>query len=173
MCAADVYFLRTARLGLRCWSADDVPLALSLWGNLQVTRFIGGPFSDEQIRHRLEKEIASMSTHNVQYWPMFLLADGDFIGCGGLRPYQPEEKIYELGIHLRPQFWGRGLAEEAGRALIHFALQSLGASALFAGHNPANAASRKLLGKLGFHYTHEELYPPTGQMHPSYLLARP
>jgi hypothetical protein len=42
--------------------------------------------------------------------------------------------------------------------------------ALFAGHNPANQASRELLARLGFRYTHDELYPPTGLMHPSYRL---
>jgi [ribosomal protein S5]-alanine N-acetyltransferase len=31
---------------------------------------------------------------------------------------------------------------------------------------------RQLLAKLGFHYTHDEFYPPTGLQHPSYLLMR-
>ena len=37
-------------------------------------------------------------------------------------------------------------------------------------HNPGNQASRHLLETLGFRYTHDELYEPTGLMHPSYLL---
>nr|NIV34793.1 hypothetical protein [Anaerolineae bacterium] len=40
-----------------------------------------------------------------------------------------------------------------------------------AGHNPKNTASQHLLGKLGFRYTHEELYEPTGLMHPCYGLT--
>jgi RimJ/RimL family protein N-acetyltransferase len=43
---------------------------------------------------------------------------------------------------------------------------------VFAGHNPANTASRGLLARLGFRYTHDELYAPTGLRHPSYLLER-
>ncbi|HYL68978.1 MAG TPA: GNAT family N-acetyltransferase [Candidatus Limnocylindria bacterium] len=167
------YFLKTPRLGFRCWSADDLPHALALWGDIQVTQFIGGPFAPEKVKERLANEIASMNSRQVQYWPLFLLSSGDHAGCGGLRPYKPEDSVYEMGIHLRRRFWGQGLAEEAGRAIIHYAFNSLGARGLFAGHNPANSASQKLLSKLGFRFTHEEFYPPTGLMHPSYLLSAP
>ena len=29
----------------------------------------------------------------------------------------------------------------------------------------------KIVLKLGFRHTHDELYPPTGRLHPSYLLT--
>jgi len=167
------YFLTTQHLGFRPWSPDDMPLAVALWGDIQVTRLIGGPFSDEQIRERLKKEIASMQQHGLQYWPLFLLADGDFVGCCGLRSFRSEEKIYELGFHFRPAYWGKGLAVESARAVIKFARESLGADGLFAGHHPENVASRKVLSKLGFRFTHEELYAPTGKMHSCYLLSFP
>ena len=41
---------------------------------------------------------------------------------------------------------------------------------LFAGHNPENTVSRHLLQKLGFRYTHDEFYAPTGLQHPSYMM---
>jgi len=109
----------------------------------------------------------------VQYWPIFLLDSGEFVGCCGLRPYpstEPVEIVYELGFHLRPQFWGLGLAMEAARAVIAHAFDDLAATSLFAGHHPDNAASARLLGKLGFRYDHHEFYAPTGREHPSYLL---
>lgn len=167
------YFLTTDRLGFRCWSESDLALANGLWGDPEVTALIGGPFKPEQVQERLSREIASMNTWRVQYWPIFLLEGDRHAGCAGLRPYRLEEQIYELGFHLRRAFWGRALAEEAARAVITFAFETLGAQALFAGHHPANAASQRLLAKLGFRFTHEELYPPTGLKHPSYLLARP
>lgn len=163
------YFMTTARLGFRYWTMDDLPLALALWGDPEVTKLIGGPFSEEVVRKRLAAEIDSMARSNVQYWPLFLLANDDHVGCAGLRPYRPSEQIYEMGYHLRPAYWGRGLAQEAGRAIIGFAFEELGAKGLFAGHHPANAASRRVLEKLGFRFTHEEFYPPTGAKHPSYL----
>lgn len=166
------YFLRTERLGFRRWSRDDLDLALGLWGDERVTRLIGGPFSPEQVRERLAREIANYDAFGVQYWPVFLLAGEDHIGCCGLRPYQPEQRIYEIGFHLRPEYWGRGYAVEAARAVMAYAFGDLGAAGLFAGHNPKNDASRSLLMKLGFRYTHDEYYPPTGLNHPSYMLTK-
>ena len=165
-----IYFLQSPRLGFRQWSRADLPLAHALWGDPEVTRFIGGPFSPEKIQERLNKEIDLCSKHNVQYWPIFLLESHEHAGCAGLLPYRPENSIFELGVHLRRPFWGRGLAEEAARAVINFAFEHAGAKALFAGHHPANSASQHLILKLGFRQTHEEFYPPTGLNHPSYLL---
>ena len=168
----DDYFLRTARLGFRRWSVHDLPLAVALWGDPEVTRFIGGPCSRKDAEERLGREIALMNSYHLQYWPLFLLHDGAHVGCAGLRPYRLEDRVYELGFHLRSVYWGRGLAVEAGQAVIAFAFEALGARALFAGHHPANAASRRVLEKLGFSFTHEEFYPPTGLEHRSYLLTR-
>lgn len=166
------FFLKTRRIAFRCWTHDDLSLAEGLWGDPQVTRYLGGPFSRDQIREKLEKEIATMEVSGIQYWPFFLLSDLQHVGCAGLRPRFPEQRIYEVGYHLRPMFWRRGLAEEASRAVITFAFETLGATELFAGHHPDNAASRKVLEKLGFRFTHHELYPPTGEMHPGYVLRR-
>ena len=167
---ADKYFLKSKRLGFGVWTKDDFNPALDLWGDIEVTRLIGGPFSEKQIRERLEQEILNMNVHGLQYWPIFLLDNDIHIGCCGQRPYKPDEKIYETGVHLKPQYRGMGLAQEAVRAVIDHAFKNLGAAGLFAGHNPANEASRRLLKKLGFRYTHDEFYQPTGLYHPSYLL---
>jgi len=166
----DHYFLQSQRLGFRQWSGADLPLAQALWGNPEVTRFIGGPLSLEKIQERLRAEMEFYSLHAVQYWPILLLESHEHAGCAGLRPYRLEDRIFELGVHLRRPYWGRGLAEEAARAVINFAFERAGVKALFAGHHPANSASQHLILKLGFRRTHEEFYPPTGLNHPSYLL---
>ena len=54
--------------------------------------------------------------------------------------------------------------------LIEYAFCVLNAKKLFAGHNPDNSKSRKLLEKLGFTYIGDEYYEPTGLYHPSYEL---
>jgi RimJ/RimL family protein N-acetyltransferase len=165
------YFLQSERLGFRTWSEADIDLAMSLWGDPEVTRLIGGPFSRGQVQERLSREMATMQSHGIQYWPIFLLVTGEHAGCCGLRPYKSEEGIYEVGVHLRKTFWGQGYAPEVVQAVIRYAFHTLGVKALFAGHNPGNAASRRVLEKLGFRYTHDEYYPPTGLDHPSYLLT--
>jgi [ribosomal protein S5]-alanine N-acetyltransferase len=166
------YWLSTSRLCFGVWTVHGLSLATLLWGDPQVSRLIGGPFSDEQVRERLGREIESMELYKVQYWPIFGLNDGEFTGCAGLRPHKLDEKVYELGFHLLPRFWRKGLAFEAGAAVIQFAFTQLGVAALFAGHHPENLASKRVLGKLGFHYVGDQIYEPTGMMHPSYLLRR-
>ena len=166
------YFLTTERLGFRCWGEHDLPLALAVWGDPQVTRYVGGPFSEQQVAARLAKEIASMREYRIQYWPIFLRESGEHVGCAGMRMYDAAENIFATGYYLRRSFWGMGLAQEAGCAVMAYAFDELEANALFAGHHPENAVSRHVLAKLGFRYTHDELYPPTGLKHPSYLLTR-
>jgi RimJ/RimL family protein N-acetyltransferase len=166
------YFLTTERTGLRCWTADDLPLALELWGDPQVMQFVDarGQLSEAEVRERLEREITTAENYGVQYWPAFLRESGEHIGCAGLRPHNVAAGIYELGAHLRRPYWGQGLASELGLAVISYAFGQLRAKALVAGHHPRNEISRRMLAKSGFRYTQDEFYAPTGLMHPSYLL---
>jgi RimJ/RimL family protein N-acetyltransferase len=168
----DPYFLRSERLGFRRWSHEDFQLARELWGDMEVTRFFGGPFSDDEVRARLHRELDRMKMHNFQYWPIFLLSDHEHVGCCGLRPYGTDPAIPELGFHLRPKFWGRGLAVEAARAAIRFAFDMIGAKGLAAGHHPENVNSKKVMAKLGFQYTHDEFFAGLGMKIPYYLLMR-
>ncbi len=168
------YFLEIERLGFRLWTEEDLSLAMQLWGDIEVTRLIDarGQLSDAQVRERLMQEIATAAAHGIQYWPIFLLTSHEHVGCCGLRPYDAPERIFEIGFHIGAKHWGRGYASEAARAVINYAFRELGASGLFAGHNPNNDASRHLLMKLGFTYTHDAFYAPTGLNHPSYRLTR-
>lgn len=163
--------MKTDRIGFSTWSDNDLELAISLWGDPTVTKFISanGTFDNNQIKEKLKHEILANELHNVQYWPIFDLTSDEHIGCCGLRPYDLEKGIYELGCHLNHQSWGKGFATEAAKAVIDFAFKNLGAKNLFAGHNPNNISSMKFLTKLGFTYTHDEYYPPTGLEHPSYI----
>jgi [ribosomal protein S5]-alanine N-acetyltransferase len=167
------YFLTTARLGFRCWSEDDLPLAMALWGDAEVTGLFGGPYTAEMVRARLAREMAQMRETGLQYWPIFLLDGNRHAGCAGLRMYDADRRIFELGYHLRPSFWDQGLATEASRAVIDQAFGALGAEALFAGHHPNNVRSRRVLLKLGFEYVRDEVLPVTGVLEPTYLLRRP
>jgi RimJ/RimL family protein N-acetyltransferase len=167
------YFLTTARLGFRSWTEEDLPLARKVWGDSLVTRFVGGPFTDDQVGARLDREIACMAAYHVQYWPIFLLDSGDHVGCAGMRARKPEQGMFSMGFYLRPEYWRKGFAVESGAAVVDYAFGTLGIRELFAGHHPENHASGKVLAKLGFTFTHRELYPPTGLMHFAYSLKPP
>lgn len=162
----------TARLRFRRWFEGDLALALSLWGDPAVTRLIDarGPLSPAQVADRLRQELEYDRLYGYQYWPI-LTGSSLLVGCCGLRPYRPAEQVAELGVHIRPAYWRQGYALEAARAVIDHAFNELGLRGLFAGHHPDNTASRGLLERLGFRYTHDEPYPATGREHPSYLLG--
>ena len=161
----------TKRLTFRSWRDDDLELGLLLWGDPDVMEMIDsrGALSKEQILQKLSEEIALAGEHSIQYWPVFKKSNDEFVGVCGLRPYK-EQGVLEIGFQIRTKFWGQGLATEAAEAVIDYAFGELQVSALFAGHNPKNAASRHMLEKMGFTYTHDEYYEPTGLKHPSYIL---
>ena len=73
-----MYFLRTPRLGFRSWTEDDLPLAMGLWADPEVTRFIDARdrLSEQDVRGLLERQLAFEREHGIQYWPIFLLATG-------------------------------------------------------------------------------------------------
>ncbi|MBE7681016.1 GNAT family N-acetyltransferase [Paenibacillus sp. P13VS] len=166
-------FLETERLQFSTWSEEDRPLASALWGDPEVTKWVSskGFMSEDEIEARLAQEMERQREMEVQYWPLFDKETGVFVGCCGLRPSAPEEKIYEFGVHLTRDHWGKGYALEAGKAVIRYAFEQLDVDALFAGHHPENGVSKRLLQKLGFTYKKDEFYEPTGKMHPSYLLS--
>ncbi len=168
------YFLTSKRLGFRRWEVEDLDLALNLWGNPEVTNFIDarGKLNREEVKKLLTKEIATQKSFGIQYWPIFLLTTNELVGCCGLRPYDQEKIIYEIGAHILPKHWRNGYAVEASRFVIDYAFNALNCSTLFAGHNPNNYASKKLLEKLKFNYIRDEYYEPTGLNHPSYLLTK-
>ena len=165
------------RLRFRAWADGDEPLARGLWGDADVMRYLHqGPSSDAQIRDRLARETSNLAALGFQYWPMFLADSGQFVGCCGLKlcPYEgsPAAPELEVGFHLVPSMWGRGLATEAAEAAIRVAFGELGVRRLYAGHHPENAASGAVLHKLGFAFHRDVFYEPTGLMHPLYVLER-
>jgi RimJ/RimL family protein N-acetyltransferase len=76
--------------------------------------------------------------------------------------------VSEIDFYIRPAHWRQGYAYEAAQAALEYAYIKLVACGLFAGHNPRNDISRRLLSKLGFQFTRNEYYPSTGLNHPSY-----
>jgi len=163
------WLMSTERLRFGVWREDDMALALAIWGDPEVTALIGGPFSPDEVAERLAREIDNWRTRSIQYWPLFRRDDGGLAGACGLQPHPAGERTAELGFQLCRASWGQGLATEASRAVISWA-RAHGYDTLFAGHHPENHASRRTIIGLGFTYTHDEYYPPTGAMEPAYFL---
>jgi RimJ/RimL family protein N-acetyltransferase len=165
------FFMETPRLRFSKWKLEDEALAFQLWGDADVTRYISkSGYSDQQVRDRLQKEISNEAQFGVQYWPFFEKGSDSFIGVCGIRPYKLGDRVYELGFHLCPPFWGKGLAHEAAVAALTFAKEHVAPVQIVAGHHPENHASKKLILKLGFRYSEPEFFEPSGLMHLLYVL---
>jgi ribosomal-protein-alanine N-acetyltransferase len=163
--------MNSERLLFRTWEIKDIDKALALWGDPLVMTFIGkGGLSREQAEARLLSEISCQEKNKVQYWPIFQKTDNQFIGCCGLKPWVHSAKGgHELGFHIVQTAWGKGFAQEAAGEVVRFA-KAQRMSHLMAGHHPENRNSKKILERLGFEFVEKVFYPPTGLMHPSYVL---
>ena len=74
---------------------------------------------------------------------------------GVVGAHKTGQGVYGFGYWYAPSAWGRGIATEAGRALIE-ALRHAGAKRLTAGYFTTNPASARVLSKLGFEDTGED-----------------
>jgi len=87
------YFMVSERLGFATWQEDDARLAAAIWGDPEVTRLTGGPFTSQQVGERLAAEIANLRRHGLQYWPIFRLGTAslsDVVAFGlGSGPIDP------------------------------------------------------------------------------------
>jgi len=74
------YFLKSQRLGFRCWQDEDLPLAMKLWGDSEVSALLGGPFTPEQVRERLQQEVDRLCAPLAHYESVkrFALIPSDF-----------------------------------------------------------------------------------------------
>jgi len=64
-----------------------------------------------------------------------------------------------LGFYLAHEFWGQGFASEAGRALVEFGFGELKLKRIVTAVQVGNAASVRILEKLGFLVTSHEVGP--------------
>jgi len=168
---------RTRRLVARSWRIEDLPLAMELWGDPAVTALIDsrGKLTKAQVHEKLYAEIERERSSDVQYWALYDHRNGDFVGCGGLRPwiYTRGAADFEVGFHIVRRRWGKGFGMEAAQGALDYAWEKLRLSRVYAGHHPDNRASEKILKKLGFEFIENVFYKPTGLMHPSYVCIAP
>ena len=163
-------FIQCERIYFCHWNSKNSQDARALWSNPLVSKYIStnGIFTEKEIEYRLNTEINNQLFYGVQYWPFYEKISKKLIGCCGFRPY--DDSALEFGVHIISDFWRQGYAVEAATAAIAYCTVHIKPEKIIAGHNPNNMASAALLKKLGFTFTHDEYYEPTGLMHPTYIL---
>ncbi len=142
----------TGRLILRRFTLDDVPALYQLCSRPEIIRYAQSTplASIEEAREFMQAApFRDYATYGYGRFACVWKESGAVIGFSGLK-YVPEIADTELGYRFFPEFWGLGLATEAGRASIDFARSDLGLKRLVAMVHPDNVASASVLAKLGF-----------------------
>ena len=167
--------LETPRLLLREFApkdADDLALVLS---DPETMRYYPAPCDPAGVEQWIERNRQRYRDDGVGLWAMLLKAttlksnSGDakisdltasgsagasapheLIGDCGITCQQVEgESFYEIGYHLRRDFWGQGLATEAACACRDWAFAHLKTERLISLIRPENLASRRVAERMG------------------------
>ena len=135
--------IRTGRLILRPARPDDLDAIHAVLSHPEAMRWWSTPPHDdiEQSRVWLEGMIANTASGAADF---IVEHDGRVIGKAGCW------KAPDVGYILHPEVWGQGLAREALGAAIDHVFATTDLDALNADVDPDNAASIRLLQRLGF-----------------------
>lgn len=146
--------LETVRLSLRPFVAKDVDDLHQLWTDPDVRRYLWDnlTISRDQAEAEIIKSTESFNNRGFGCWSVFLKEnDAALIGFCGLRVFGTPDEIEILyGIH--PSHWGKGLATEAAEAILNFGFQVCRLPKIYAGADPPNTASFRVIEKLGMTY---------------------
>lgn len=133
----------TARLRLRRAEMDDLAAIHAVLSDAQAMRYWSTPphATLEQSRVWLASMVAASPSESDDF---LIEYEGRVIGKVGCW------RMPEIGFILHSDFWGKGLAREAVGAAIEHILATLPVEAIIADVDPRNAASLRLLTRLGF-----------------------
>jgi RimJ/RimL family protein N-acetyltransferase len=148
--AGPLVITETPRLRLRRLTPADVGPLLAVYGDPQVTRWVGDsrPLPRADCERWVEVTHRNYANRGYGMFAIDLRAGERAVGfCGLVHPAdQPEP---EIKYALRQDQWGRGLATEAARALLTWGAAQCGLRHVIATAAPQNEASHHVLLKIG------------------------
>jgi RimJ/RimL family protein N-acetyltransferase len=151
--------LITPRLTLRGFQRDDLDALAAIYADPEVARYLrSGVRTREQTATVLDEYIAEWRDLGYGVWAVesrereshALLGMCGFVGKA------------ELGYILGRAAWGRGVATEAARACLQYGFERLGWDVIGAGALRANAASLRVLQKLGMRPAPNDYFDANG-----------
>ncbi|MDT5042734.1 MAG: [ribosomal protein S5]-alanine N-acetyltransferase [Actinoplanes sp.] len=155
--------LETPRLLLREFRPDDRPAVHSFAADPLVTRYTAwGPLTAEETAAELRASAAvARELPRVRY--ALAVTDrstGAVLGSIELRVTSTRHRRGSLDFAFGRSAWGRGYATEAAVALVGFGFGELGLRKITATCSPENAASSRVLTKIGMRlegYLHDHV----------------
>jgi RimJ/RimL family protein N-acetyltransferase len=143
--------IATARLTLRALEPVDAPAIQRLAGASEVAdgTLLPHPYADGVAEAWIA---ASRGAHESGVETAFAierLLDRTFVGAIGLA-FEPDRPCAKLGYWVGMPYWGRGYATESAAAVVAFGFETLGLERIWAPRFRGNAASARVLEKVGF-----------------------
>lgn len=138
-------------INIRPWSADDLPLLTRLMGDPDMTAYLGGPETPEQIRNRHERYCRIEDTGKGR---MFVITVGtDETAAGSVGYWETEwgeQLVWETGWSVLPEFQGQGIATQGTAAVVEQARAERKHRFIHAFPSIENGASNAICRKVGF-----------------------
>lgn len=146
--------LETVRLVLRPLTRADAPEVRRLAGDREVaatTLNIPHPYPDGMAEAWIESLPHAYDAGEAVVFGIALHEGGELVGTCGLKLELPHARA-EIGYWIGRDYWGRGVATEAARAVVEYAFTRLGIRRVFAHFYTRNPASGAVMRKLGMRY---------------------
>lgn len=150
--------LETARLIIRPFKSQDAEALHGIVSQPEVMRYLP---EDVMSLDEVKSIIAWLNDCYRKNTPecimkftlaVILKENGKLIGWCGLGPLDFSPSEIEIFYGLSREHWGKGLATEAARAVLHYGFDTIGLSQIVAVTNPENVASIKVIENLGLTY---------------------
>lgn len=142
--------LKTERLILRPLTIADAEHIYSAWASCPKTTKYMIFDQHETLQDTigwLEFEQANHNNDKIFTFGFELKETGELVGSGGLCW---ENDCFYIGYILAQEYWYKGLAMEASKAMIAFAKTDLGVDKIIGRFATENEGSEKILSRLGF-----------------------
>lgn len=142
--------LRTQRLLMRPLDVCDLETTHAYAGDKESTKYMIALPNEtlEETRELLEQASAEWRKNEPQFYEFAVVLNGLHIG-GVSITLDETRREGELGWILHKDYWKKGYATEAARAVKDFAINDLHVSRLIAHCDSRNTASRRVMERLG------------------------
>jgi ribosomal-protein-alanine N-acetyltransferase len=144
--------LKTERLILRPMTKDDVEDVFTMRRDDEIMRFIREPVVSRKEAEDWINMISSRWTKNgIGFCGIIEKTSGKFAGWCGLWQLKENQEI-EVGYAIVKDFWRKGFASEAAKAILKYAFDELNLEKIVAVARPENAGSRGVMEKIGMRF---------------------
>ena len=110
--------IETERLLLRAYTMDDFNALYEIMSDPETMQHYPAPFDEERTRRWIAWNLENYAQYGFGLWAVVLKESGAFIGdCGITIQNIDGEMLPEIGYHINKNYWRRGFAKEAARAV--------------------------------------------------------